>query len=188
MSDHRSVMKEFRTLDEKRSAGGLTPSEEQRYAELRDLVAPELGAGGAPRGFDVDAAAARLRESLLPAGLRNRPPPTPVAAPEPAPVVAEASSTADAMSSAFESPFVPLDGAAQPEGFFDPASLDSDAGAAPWDPNAQACYDSPQPHDPNAQAYYDPAQPYDPNAQAYYDPAQPYDPNAHPLRVSRSLR
>jgi hypothetical protein len=87
MSDHRSVMKEFRTLDEKRSAGGLTPSEEQRYAELRDLVAPELGAGGAPRGFDVDAAAARLRESLLPAGLRNRPPPTPVAAPEPAPVV-----------------------------------------------------------------------------------------------------
>jgi hypothetical protein len=175
MPDQRSVMKEFRFLDAKRSAGGLTPSEELRYAELRELVSPELGAGGAPRGFDVDAAVARLRESLLPAGLRNRPPPTPVA--EPSPVFPEALSATDALSSAFEAqPFAELDGSAQQEALFDPASLDDELGTAAWDPNAQA-YDPAQPYDPNLQAY-DPAQPYDPNLHAY-DPAQPYDPNLH---------
>jgi hypothetical protein len=85
MPDPRSVMQEFRTLDAKRLAKGLSPEEERRFAELRDLVGGEAG-GGAPRGgFDVNAAAARLRESLLPAGLRNRPPPPPELSPEPEP-------------------------------------------------------------------------------------------------------
>ncbi|HEY6002895.1 MAG TPA: hypothetical protein VIV57_08465, partial [Anaeromyxobacter sp.] len=80
MPDPRSVMKEYRSLEQKRATGGLTPAEEARFARLRDLVAPDTGTGtGSAPGFDVDAAAASLRESLLPAGLRNRPPPTPPA-------------------------------------------------------------------------------------------------------------
>ena len=43
---------------------------------------PRPAPRAARRGFDVNAAAARLRDSLLPAGLRNRPPPEPE--PEPA--------------------------------------------------------------------------------------------------------
>ncbi|HTN54341.1 MAG TPA: chemotaxis protein CheA, partial [Anaeromyxobacter sp.] len=73
MPDQRSVMKEFRFLDQKRLAEGLTADEQARYSELHDLIGPEMGAGGLRGGFDVGAAAARLRESLLPAGLRNRP-------------------------------------------------------------------------------------------------------------------
>ena len=41
MPDPRSVMKEFRSLDAKRAAGGLTAAEEARWAQLRDLVGPE---------------------------------------------------------------------------------------------------------------------------------------------------
>ena len=72
MADPRSVMQEFRFLEQKRQAGSLTPAEAARHAELRDLVGFEqpLPARG---GFDVSAAAAQLRESLLPAGLRSRP-------------------------------------------------------------------------------------------------------------------
>ena len=44
MSDQRSVMKEYRYLDGKRLAEGLTPEEEARFARLRDLVGPETGA------------------------------------------------------------------------------------------------------------------------------------------------
>ncbi len=81
MSDARSVMKEFRFLDQKRQIEGLSADEEARYGELRDLVGVEPGVAGARPGFDVNAAAARLRESLLPAGLRNRPPPPPEPSP-----------------------------------------------------------------------------------------------------------
>ena len=83
MSDSRSVMKEFRSLEQKRQAGSLSADEEARYRELRDLVGPDQNAPGARPGFDVNAAAARLRESLLPAGLRHRPPPPPEPSPEP---------------------------------------------------------------------------------------------------------
>src|SRR6266508_3626688 len=100
MSDQRSVMKEYRHLDEKRLAEGLTPDEEARFARLRDLMAPELGAGRVRAGFDVNAAAAQLRDSLLPAGLRNRPPPTPEPSPEPEPEPAAPElSAADALAS-----------------------------------------------------------------------------------------
>jgi hypothetical protein len=202
MPDQRSVMKEFRFLDEKRVAKGLTPAEEARYAHLRDLIGPELGAGGLRPGFDVDAAAARLRDSLLPAGLRNRPPPTPAAAEPPAP---EEPAAAEALESAFaEQPFAPLETAPQPEGFFDPASLSEaqpayDAGAAEgegqaWDPNAPAlveapaepgaAYDAGQGWDPNAPPYDATQAEWDPNAQPY-DPTQAqWDPNAQPYEAA----
>jgi hypothetical protein len=181
MPDQRSVMKEFRLLDQKRAAEGLTPAEEARLEQLRDLMGPEMGAGGLAGGFDINAAAARLRESLLPAGLRNRPPPEPEAAlpvdlpgTEPAETAPAAT---DALSAAWdEQPFAPLEGEqAQVDPLFDPASLGADG-----DPTAQQGYD-PYAYDPNAYAA-DPSgqQPYDPNAYAA-DPnaQQPYDPNAY---------
>ncbi len=196
MPDQRSVMKEFRFLDAKRIAQGLTPVEEQRYAQLRDLVGPETGAGGLRSGFDVNAAAARLRDSLLPAGLRNRPPP-PEQTPEPEPPPAE-DPAADALASAYATePFAPLEAEPQQDAFFDPATLGQDPGTVPqepaWDPGQPADpgqgYDPNAPYDPNAQyaqnAPYDPgAPPYDPNAAGYdpnatgYDPNAAYDPNA----------
>jgi hypothetical protein len=209
MADQRSVMKEYRLLEQKRQAGGLSPQEEARFAQLRDLVGPDTGVAASRPGFDVNAAAARLRESLLPAGLRNRPAPPPEAAPEPpAPepfpeTPADSGSGLEAVWNA--APFAPL--AEQPglaeDSLFDPGTLGLDAPAEPaWDPNAQPYDPSAQPYDPSAQAYaggeqawdpnaqpYDPnapqqwdagAQPYDPNAQPYDPNAQPYDPNAQP--------
>src|SRR6185295_1352808 len=42
MSDTRAAMREFRFLDDKRKQGGLSPSEEQRWGELRQgLGLPE---------------------------------------------------------------------------------------------------------------------------------------------------
>ncbi|MGB8931955.1 MAG: hypothetical protein WCC48_11970, partial [Anaeromyxobacteraceae bacterium] len=70
MADQRSVLKEYRLLEQKRQSGPLTPQEEARLTQLRDLVGPEAGVGASKPGFDVNAAAARLRESLLPGGLR----------------------------------------------------------------------------------------------------------------------
>lgn len=68
MPDPRSALKEFRYLEQKRAALGLTLDEEYRLAELRDLVGPELERASRPTaGFDVNAAAARLREALSPA-------------------------------------------------------------------------------------------------------------------------
>ncbi|ABS24287.1 hypothetical protein [Anaeromyxobacter sp. Fw109-5] len=187
MPDPRSVMQEFRTLDAKRRAGKLSPEEERRLAELRDLVGGDAG-GGAPRGgFDVNAAAARLRESLLPAGLRNRPPPPPELSPEPepepffpasAPPVALEAAPAEP---AGENPLADLD----PSALFDPATLgwEGELGAQPpydpaalpqetaaWDPNAAA-----PPWDPGA-ASQDPAS-WDPNAP---EGAQAWDPAAIP--------
>src|SRR5512133_1637772 len=182
MADQRSVMKEYRLLEQKRQSGPLTPQEEARLAQLHDLVGSETGSGASKPGFDVNAAAARLRESLLPAGLRNRPglaTEAPPPEPPPEPEVAPATGLEAVWNAA---PFAPL---AEPaaglgeDSLFDPGTLGIDAPAeGAWDPNAQ-------PYDPNAPAYdpnaavYDPnAQPYDAGAQAWDANAQPYDPNA----------
>ncbi|ACL63442.1 putative CheA signal transduction histidine kinase [Anaeromyxobacter dehalogenans 2CP-1] len=206
MPDPRSALKEFRQLDRKRLSEGLTAEEERRHAELRDLVEPELQASGS--GFDVGAAADRLRASLEPAGLRRAPAEAPPAAPAaeagPAPLfedVAPDAGLAEAFEGqAFEALEVPApdapawEAAAQPaaaeaaEGW-DPEAPASDpdaapawdANAQPFDPNAAQAWDpSAQPFDPNAAQAWDPnAQPLDPNAAQGWDPnAQPYDPNA----------
>ncbi|HET6438365.1 MAG TPA: chemotaxis protein CheA, partial [Anaeromyxobacter sp.] len=157
MSDARSVMKEFRALDHKRHAEGLSADEEARYRELTDLVGSDSSAPGARPGFDVNAAAARLRESLLPAGLRNRPPPTPEPAPEPLPEIEPPTEEAQAIATAYEEqPFTPLppEGAPTVDALFEPGSLAVDA-----DQGAEASDSSAAPYDPNAL--------YDPNAAAY---------------------
>lgn len=133
MADQRSVMKEYRALEEKRLSQGLLPEEARRHADLADLLGTEVAK---PRsGFDVNAAAAKLRESLLPAGLRNRPPPTPEVVlpeailevspePEPDQIAAEPSPAYE------EAPFTPLDlTPLENEDFFDPTSLGSETGA-----------------------------------------------------------
>jgi hypothetical protein len=144
--------------------------------------------GTARPGFDVNAAAARLRESLLPAGLRNRPPSMPAPTPAPEPAAEPEAAPAPAGESGLEAvwnaaPFAPL--AEQPglaaDALFDPETLGSDAPApeATWDPNAQPYDPSAQPYDPNAPQQWDAnGQPWDPNAQPYDPNAQPYDPNA----------
>ena len=83
MAEPRSPLREFRHLDEKLHAVGLSAGERARWESLRALVAPEAS-GPAPAfggGFDVEAAAQALRASLLPAGLRTAPPPEPPSAP-----------------------------------------------------------------------------------------------------------
>jgi len=65
MPESPSPSTELRTLEEKRTAGGLTPAEERRLGELRARSAP-----AAPRGFDIGAAAAAVREA---AGLASAP-------------------------------------------------------------------------------------------------------------------
>jgi hypothetical protein len=196
MPDQRSVMKEYRSLEQKRVTEGLTPAEEARHAQLRDLIGPEMGAGGLRGGFDVNAAAARLRESLLPGGLRNRPPPSPAEPPPEAETPEPALSPSEALASAYaEEPFAPLGAAGAPDAFFEPSSFGTEAPAAPddgilaaeWDAGAGAPgagYDTAQetyvagaqaePPVPHAQAW-DEGQPFDPNAPY---PAAPYDPNA----------
>jgi hypothetical protein len=176
MPDQRSVMKEFRFLDQKRLAEGLTSDEEARHGQLRDLIGPESGAGGSRPGFDVNAAAARLRESLLPAGLRNRAVPPPAPAPEPIPEVQAFEQATDPVGAAWaEQPFAALDpasgGVADP--YFDPATLDgpSEAGTYGLGTDA-AAYE-----DPNA-AGHDPHAGYDPSSAAYDPGTPPYDPNA----------
>ncbi len=202
MPDQRSVMKEFRSLEQKRSTEGLTPAEEARLAQLRDLIGPEAGAGGLRGGFDVNAAAARLRESLLPAGLRNRPPPEPEPEPEAAPE--PELSPADALAGAWaEEPFAPLEPAAASDALFEPSSLgldepaaDDGVLAAEWDPNAggdpsagygAAAQDAPAAtSDPSAEGYggevgADPAAAgWDPAAQAPGNADQGYDPATWP--------
>ncbi|WP_242355253.1 hypothetical protein [Anaeromyxobacter sp. SG64] len=198
MPDPRSVMQEYRTLEAKRLAKGLSPDEERRHAQLRDLVGGEPG-GGAPRGgFDVNAAAARLRESLLPAGLRNRPPPPPELSPEPEPEpFFPAPAPAAPAEVAFDAPppegaLAPLleDGATAEDlaDLFDPAVLgwEGDPGAAPqgagaWDPNAAPVDAAGQPWDPSALPVDAAGQPWDPNALPVDAAGQPWDPNALPV-------
>jgi hypothetical protein len=158
MADSRSVMQEFRFLDQKRQSGTLTPAEQARHAELRDLVGFEQPAP-ARGGFDVTAAAAQLRESLLPAGLRSRPvEPVPAPAAVPAawsPPLKAAPAPAPA---AFAEPEPPL--AIDP--FFDPASLGQEVRPQAWNPEAPG---------------YDPNAPWDEAAwiAAGYDPNATYD-------------
>jgi hypothetical protein len=179
MPDPRSVMKEFRFLDQKRQAEGLTADEEVRLAELRDLVGVETtGVAQARPGFDVSAAAARLRESLLPAGLRNRPPPAPEPSPEPIGEIEPPVEEPQAVEAAYaEQPSAPLEETPS-ETFFDPGALAAEAEA--YDPNAAAYDPNAAAYDPNAAAYDPNAAPYDPNAAAYDPNAAPYDPNAAP--------
>ncbi|ACG71314.1 putative CheA signal transduction histidine kinase [Anaeromyxobacter sp. K] len=191
MPDPRSALKEFRQLDRKRLSEGLTAEEERRHAELRDLVEPELQASGS--GFDVGAAADRLRASLEPAGLRRAPaeaPPAPPAAEAgPAPLfedVAPDAGLAEAFEGqAFEALEVPAPDAPAWEAAAQPAAPEAAEGWAPEapasDPDAAQAWDpSAQPFDPNAAQAWDPtAQPYDPNAAQAWDPsAQPFDPDA----------
>jgi hypothetical protein len=197
MPDQRSVMKEFRHLEEKRRASRLSASEEARHAELRDLIGPETGAGGLKPGFDVGAAAARLRESLRPAGIRTHPPPVPEPSPEPEPEPEEGGADlgSDLEAAWGDQPFAPLgageaDAEGSPEGF-DPASLGqdteggADAAGQAWDPNAAA--EAGAGWDPNAA--FEPAaggEPgpldLDPSAEQAFDTgaAPAWDPNAAP--------
>ena len=154
MADPRSIMQEFRFLEQKRQAGSLTPAEAARHAALRELVGFEqpLPARG---GFDVTAAAAQLRESLLPAGLRSRPldaPPTPPAA--------ETTAKFPAMQDTLAEPAVAPEPAA--DAMFDPASLGQEVRPQAWNPEAPG---------------YDPNAPYDEAAwiAAGYDPTATYD-------------
>jgi hypothetical protein len=206
MADQRSVLKEFRFLDEKRRTQGLSREEQARLDGLRELVG-ETPPAGARTGFDVNAAAARLRESLLPAGLRNRPPPPPPEELQPEPLAFEepapdllppgdpiADLLFDPASLATDEAPQSLDASAWDAGFaeqpFDPAAAAWDPNAAVNDPNAAAAWD---PNDPNAPAAWDPNapgvwdpndpnqpawNPNDPNAQAWEAGAAGSDPNA----------
>ncbi len=190
MADQQSAMKEFRSLDQKRTREGLTPQEEMRYSRLRDLVGPEGGAAAPKAGFDINAAAARLRDSLMPAGLRNRPPPVPPPAPEPE--VAPALEP-DPLEAAGPRPW-------------DPNTPPHDPSALPWDAAAAAPAPDLQGWDPAAQPEWDPnaapadaGQPIDPDAPAWdaasapdqqgWDPAaQPeWDPNAAPADAGQAF-
>jgi len=75
MPEPLSPLAELRALEAKRTAGGLTPAEERRLAELKAQNAPP-----APRGFDIGAAAAAVREAAALGG-------APGAVPLPAPPV-----------------------------------------------------------------------------------------------------
>ena len=153
MADSRSVMQEFRFLEQKRQSGALTPAEQARHAELRDLVGFEEPAP-ARGGFDVTAAAAQLRESLLPAGLRSRP----ADAPPPPPAPAAWTAPAPAPPPSLSEPEPPL----STDPFFDPASLGQEVRPQAWNPDAPG---------------YDPDAPYDEAAwiAAGYDPNATYD-------------
>ncbi len=167
MADQRSPLKEFRHLDEKLRTVGLSAQERARWEQLRDLVS---AAAPLRPGFDVKAAAAELKASLEPAGLRR-----PAAPPAPAPVAAE-EPEAVAISDVDLEPEEPA--AAWPQ-----SALAAEGGAPSWegqagDAGAQA-WDAPPPAeaaawDPGAQALDAGSQPYDPNAQAW-DAAQPAD-------------
>jgi hypothetical protein len=156
MADSRSVMQEFRFLDQKRQSGALTPAEQARHAELRDLVGFEQPAP-ARGGFDVTAAAAQLRESLLPAGLRSRPV-DPAPPPSAAPAAWSPPLQAAPLPAAYDDPEPPL--AIDP--FFDPSTLGQEVRPQAWNPEAPG---------------YDPNAPWDEAAwiAAGYDPNATYD-------------
>jgi hypothetical protein len=197
MAEPRSAMKEFRALDRKRAGEGLTPAEEARYAELRDLVEPDVGAGTLQGGFDVDAAAALLRESLLPAGTRDRASTAAAAEPELAVPAGAASGVEgelpdppDATLAEGELSPPPEEAAADMDALLDStfsdapaayAGQDASAGWAPGEPSwgddeAGESAEAAQAWDPNVSPS-EPAQPWDPDGPPH-DPAQAWDPNA----------
>jgi hypothetical protein len=166
MADPRSIMQEFRFLEQKRQAGPLTPAEAARHAALRDLVGFEqpLPARG---GFDVTAAAAQLRESLLPAGLRSRPLDAP---PAPPPSDTTAKFPA-AQAEPVEPPTAPEPAV---DAMFDPATLDQEVRPQAWNPEAPG-YDPDAPFDEAAwiAAGYDPNATYDWSALGEAPPSEP---------------
>jgi hypothetical protein len=166
MADSRSVMQEFRLLEQRRLAGALTAAETARHAELRDLVGIERPSRG---GFDVTAAAAQLRESLLPAGLRSRPLDSPVPPPAPAPM---------AWTPPAPAPVAP---APEPDALFDPSSLGDEVRPQAWNPEAPG-YDPDAPYDEAAwiAAGYDPNATYDWSALGGGEPAAPAEAEAAP--------
>src|SRR5512133_2430080 len=164
MPDQRSVMKEFRSLERKRATEGLSPDEEARLGGLRELMGPESGAGGVGGGFDVGAAAARLRESLLPAGARNRP----AHAPEP-----DLALELDPERSGAEGLATPY--APDPSPSFDPGASDDALLDPTLEPGASPPEGGALEADWNAGAPLDPSAAYDPGAQAYADGAQGED-------------
>ncbi len=195
MPDPRSAMKEYRFLEQKRVALGLTLDEEYRLAELRDLVGPELERLRRPGpGFDVNAAAARLRASLEGAvpGRRMAAPLAPSDSEDdadalldaalghanPAPLAPEASA---GLSWAADVPD-PTASYAVPEPRWELPGEPSDPGVQftpgeqAWDPNTAHVDPGATPVDPYA-TYAAGEQAWDPNA--YVDPAAgPVDPYA----------
>ena len=119
MAQPQSLLAELRALESKRAQGGLSPPEELRLAELRAVAGQAPAPAAGPRGFDVNAAAALLREELPPVAL---PPPAPASLPEelapaPAPIAAGAEAVAEP------------DGVAPPEDVAAPAAGGSGASA-----------------------------------------------------------
>jgi len=78
MPHPQSLLAELRALEARRAQGGLSPAEEARLSELQAVS----GAAPVPHGFDVNAAAAAIRDSLQPAGAARQPP-VPLPLPQP---------------------------------------------------------------------------------------------------------
>lgn len=150
MPEQRSPLKEFRHLEEKLATVGLSPAEQARYRQLKEIVAPDAAA---PRpGFDVNAAAEALKASLEPDGLR-RP-----LAPDLGPLAAGPAAPEPA------SPAFDTAGAQPAAAGWDP-NQPYDPGAPAWDPGAQPPDQAAQAWDPNAQAW---------SANQSYDQSAPY--------------
>ncbi len=170
MPHPQSLLAELRALEARRAQGGLSPAEELRFAELRAVS----GAAPAPSGFDVNAAATAIRDSLGPgrAPLPNAALPLPLPQPDggalgPRTPPLEAEPVAPvAIPPAPEEAFAPLPGieAGAPQGYDlaapGPAApedmpvtqnydvvpaFDASSPAGQWDPNA-----APAAWDPNA--------------------------------------
>ena len=178
MSDQRSVMKEFRFLDQKRQTTGLSAEESTRYAQLRDLVGPDTAAP--PRaGFDVNAAAARLRESLLPGGLRGQVPAPPLEPELPPEPEVEGPPEAPALEAAWEAQPLDAEAAPAPDLLFEPSSMGTEVRPQAWNPEAPG-YDPDAPYDEAAwiAAGYDPNASYDWSAYAPEGQATQAEPTA----------
>ena len=124
MPEQRSPLKEFRHLEEKLATVGLSPAEQARYRQLKEIVSPEPSA---PQpGFDVSAAAEALKASLEPAGLRRQA--RPAAGPDPGSgALNQGPLEAGPGASAWD-PAAP--------GSYDQAAWDSGASKPPHDPAA----------------------------------------------------
>ena len=111
MTDPRSVLREYRSLELKRRTQGLSGEEEARFMQLRDIVEP--GPAPAPKpGFNVGAAAAELRASLQPAGVRRAASSAPIDLPSPPtsdrPLAARAPSPAPSSPGLWDAPHDPV--------------------------------------------------------------------------------